>query len=217
MFKEKNKYFIIIGIVLVIAVIFFIKSPNKPEYEISEAKTSDISQEISVTGNVKPAEAINLGFERSGKISYLPIKVNDQVKKGQLLVSLYNIDLVAQLNQAKAGLSVANSTLKQYEAALSAQQSKLDEYKKGTRKEELQLAETAVVNAEKTLNDANDNFKNVKEKAIADLDEDYNSALNALTSTVFVAQNTLNVITDLQFSRFNTQSQDGMKDRKSVV
>ena len=211
MFKGKSKYFVIIGIVIIIAIIYFIKTPDKPEHETIEAKIGNISQEISVTGNVKPADAIDLGFERSGKLSYLPTKVNDQVKKGQLLASLSNLDLIAQLNQAKAGLSGATSTLKQYEAALSAQQSKLDEYKKGTRKEELQLAETAVVNAEKTLNDANDNFKNVKEKAIADLDEDYNSALNALTSTVFVAQNTLNVITDLQFSRFNTQNQDGMK------
>lgn len=211
MLKGKIKYVIGIAIILIIIIVAVVKTRDNIEYETIEAKIGDISQEISVIGNVKPAEAIELGFERSGKISYLPINVNDKVKKGQMLAGLYNIDLIAQLNQAQAGLSSGKSTQKQYEAALNAQQAKLDEYKKGTRTEEIQLAETTVANAEKTSLDANTNLQNVKDKAIADLDEDYNSALNALTSTVFVAQNTLNVITDLQFSRFNTQSQDGMK------
>ena len=111
------------------------KSPN---YIIAIAKRGTVTQEVSVNGRVKAVQAVDLAFEKIGRVSKIYVQVGDKVNAGQPLMSLYNDDIYAQLLQAKAGVESA--------------QAKLDEMKKGTRPEQIQIKQSELNKAEQDLN-----------------------------------------------------------------
>src|SRR3990167_2261932 len=161
-----KKIFIIGGSVIIALVVggyFYFGRETAPEYEYTAVKRGDLVQEVSVTGKVKPAEDVDLAFEKSGKVARVFVKVGDAVKSDQTLAELDNSDARAQVAQAEASLESARA--------------KLAELKRGTRDEELRVAEVKVKNAETTLADARLNLENIRQKAEADLREDYDSAL----------------------------------------
>ncbi len=192
-FLKKPKIVFPLITIIAVAGFFIYKSQTKPlEYDTFAVEQGDIAQNVSVTGQVKPAENIELSFEKSGRIVEIKNKVGDKIKNGQILASLNNIELRAQLAQANAGIQT--------------QQAKLDELKKGTRAEEIQVAQTTLDNARKSLADADTNFANIKNKADADLKEDYDAALSAANDAVTNAIYSLFVLTDIQYTYFQSTS-----------
>lgn len=180
---------VIISVIVLAAVVFgvywlFLR-PKKPVYETVIAQKGDVVQEVSVTGRVKPAQSVNLAFERSGKVAEVFIKVGDKVKAGQALVALDNSELSSQLKQAEASLESARA--------------KSAELKRGARPEEIAIAETAVANAEKSLADAETNLKNTREKADGDLANLYGSVKNILNDAYIKADDAVNKQTDEMF------------------
>lgn len=207
MFWKKKSFYIVLIIIAVVVVGFFMSRGEKaPEYITAEAKSGELIQEVSITGSVKAAEEVDLALERSGKVSLLSVKVGDVVKKGQLLLQLSSGDLSAQLQQTRANVESAQANLQTYEAALATQQAKLDEYKKGTRPEELQIAQTSVTNATNNLADAENNYDNTEAKAQIDLDQDYTAALNDAAYAVTVAENAILTLTDFKTDYFDDGS-----------
>lgn len=137
-----SKKQIIIGsviILIIVAVIFFSRSKS-PAYTYFEVKRGDVIQEVNATGRVKPAEDIDLAFEKGGKIVEINIDIGNKVCKGQALARLDNSELAAQLSGARA--------------TLNSQKANLEELKNGTRPEEIQVQEVTVANASITLDDA---------------------------------------------------------------
>ncbi|MDD2730657.1 MAG: efflux RND transporter periplasmic adaptor subunit [Candidatus Portnoybacteria bacterium] len=189
-----------LGIILGLAVIFAAWGAvayfggGQSAYEFVEVERGTVEQIVSVTGKVKAADAVDLAFEKSGKVASISVKVGDQVSAGQILASLDNAELAAQLAQARA--------------TLASQQAKLNEYRIGTRPEEIQSAETTVANAQKTLSDAQTNYDNAVSKADADLRSTYDGALSAAANSVSVAINSLYVITDIQQDHFLSSDQN---------
>lgn len=171
---------IIVG--LIITGIVFAVREKKPEYSFAIAEYGSIAQEVSVTGQVKSADSVDLAFERSGKVGKIYVDVGDKVTSGQVLASLINSDLMADLLQAQANLET--------------EQANLNELKSGTRPEELQQAETDVKNKQITL-------ENVKNQAEADLDSDYSAALSAIQNAVVKAKNAILTLTDIQYDHFS--------------
>lgn len=177
----KKRITVAVIVILMGAIGYWIFGPRKaaePNYVI--ARRGDLRQEVSVTGHVKPAESVDLAFERGGKVARVNVHVADSVKSGQILVSLENGDTSAQLLQA--------------EASLDAAKAKLDELKKGTRPEQISLDRSALQNA--------------KDQAVADLQNDYDAALTAMNSAASVSKNALLVLTDIQFSHYGGTDQD---------
>jgi len=127
----------IVAIVVVVAGYFYFSGSKKPNYEFAIAKRADIVQEVSVTGRVKPAENVDLAFEKGGRVARVYVRVGDKVKSGDLLIALENSDLQAQLNQAQA--------------VLKEQQTKLKELKAGARLEEIELKKAAVEKAKQDV------------------------------------------------------------------
>lgn len=138
----------IISIIVVLGLVaggyFYFGGGEKPAFDIAEAKRSDLIQEVSVTGRVKPARSVELAFEKSGKVSAVYADVGKQVSAGQTLVVLENSELIAQRLQAEAGVESA--------------QAKLAELKRGTRSEEIEVQEAKVANAKTTIEDAKKNL-----------------------------------------------------------
>lgn len=222
----KNPIVIILFVIVVggiIALSFFGKESG-PKYDYIAAERGDLVSEVSVTGKVRPSHDADLAFEKIGKISKVYVDVGDRVTIGQPLVRVDNAELTAQLAQASAEVESARAKLLNYQANLDyakiqleqaglsaeVEQIELDEIKRGTRPEEIQIAETKVASAQKVLDDNEINLANVENKAVVDLEEDYNAALSAVASSVTVGTNAIFTITNIQVSNFYENNQDGI-------
>ncbi|MBU6414958.1 efflux RND transporter periplasmic adaptor subunit [Patescibacteria group bacterium] len=134
-------------VIIVIAILasgglgywYFAKS-NLPQSQLVAVTRGTISQEVTVTGNTKPEQSVDLAFEKSGKVAAVFAGVGDAVSAGMLLVKLDASELLASLAEA--------------EANVDAQNAKLAELKSGTRPEEIQIDEIKVVNAASAFDDA---------------------------------------------------------------
>ncbi|MBU0706143.1 efflux RND transporter periplasmic adaptor subunit [Patescibacteria group bacterium] len=207
----KRKLYIIPTILILIAagwVTFSMTREKVVDIQTMKAVKKDLIQEVSVTGSVEPSESVNLSFEISGKVNEIFADVGDRVIAGQKLISLSSADLQAQLNQAYAGVTGANALVQQYQAALDVQKAKLEEIKKGTRPEEIQLSQTALENARKSLTDAQSNLNNVDAKNEADLTGVYEAARTALPTAADAGKSALLTLSDIQSVYFTESYQD---------
>ena len=144
--KLLKKSIIIISIIILLALaagIYFARGKKTPP-EFVVAKRGNLIQEVSVTGRVKPAESVDLAFEKGGKVSATYVDVGKQVSAGEILVILESADLFAQLKQA--------------EANIKAEQARLNELKAGTRQEDIDVQKVKVENYKIALEDAKNNL-----------------------------------------------------------
>ena len=123
--KKTIIWIIVIVIALLIVLIggkkagWFGKSGNFKQIEVTNISLIDIVETVAATGKIQPEVEIKLSSEVSGEIIKLPIIEGQQVKKGDLLVSI-NPDLVqALVNQSQAGLQNVKAQLTQAEANLN--------------------------------------------------------------------------------------------------
>ncbi|MDD4989874.1 MAG: efflux RND transporter periplasmic adaptor subunit [Candidatus Pacebacteria bacterium] len=193
--KKRN---LIILISLAVIVVFIatnivIGQIKKPlPYEFVVIKKQTVTQEVSVTGKVKPAESVDLAFEKGGKIKKVYVDVGDNIEQGQNLVALDTSELQAQLEQAQANLET--------------QQAKLTELQKGTRPEELQVYQTKLSNAQKDFDDAKTELANVKSKADSDLANLYDDVKDTLSDAYTKSDDAVNKQTQELFSNANSSS-----------
>ncbi|MBI3671444.1 efflux RND transporter periplasmic adaptor subunit [Candidatus Azambacteria bacterium] len=190
----KKRYIVILVSILAVFVFGFLYfgGAKAPAYESAIANRMNIVQEVSATGSIKPVDRVDLAFEISGKISEVFANVGDKVDAGKALAGLDKAELYAGLLQAKAGVDSVKAQLSQYEAALKVQQSVFDEMKKGTRAEEMQLAETKAENANKAFSDAKVNLTNIESKANIDLNNLYNDVDDILNDSYAKADDAVN-------------------------
>jgi len=201
---KKKSFYIVLVIILAIIVggILVTRRDKTPVYTTIVAEKSNLKQEVSVTGTVKAASNVELAFEKPGKVASINVKVGDTVKQGQLLASLTSNDLFAQSSQAAASLESSRALLQNYESALLAQQARLDELKRGTRPEEMILAEQTVTSAQNNLADAQVALENAKTKATADLQKQLEVTNAGLSDSINVGLYALFTITDIQNTYF---------------
>lgn len=110
------KKIIWIVVILVIAggIYFFIKKKkdDKPITLITETMhTGIISNSVTATGTIEPVDTVNVGSQVSGTIQNIYVDFNSVVKKGELLATLDKSLLTDQVNQDRANLQNAQSTL----------------------------------------------------------------------------------------------------------
>lgn len=138
-------------------VYFYMNRGQAPQVDFIVTKKGDIRQIISVTGRVKPAESVELAFEKSGKVSGVFVKVGEKVNAGEVLITQENSDLAAQLLQAEAGVKAAAA--------------KLDQLKRGSRPEEIKVQEVKISNSEASLQVARRNLADKLEDAYTKSDD----------------------------------------------
>lgn len=143
--RPENKLvpLVIIGLIVIVIFVSIFKKGNGGS-DVVEVKRGSVVQQIIVTGKTKPAEVINLAFEKSGKVSYVNLKVSDKVKAGEVVVKLETSELEANLLET--------------EANLETQEVKLDEIKKGSRPEEIEIQEAKLANTKSNLEDSRKNL-----------------------------------------------------------
>jgi HlyD family secretion protein len=107
-----KKVVIGIGIVVVIAAIVFITikaQGNAPAVQTGIAVKQDLTTIVSASGEIKPKTFVNVGANAFGKIVKLYVKEGDQVKRGELLAQLENVQSSADVAAQRAGVT-ANTT-----------------------------------------------------------------------------------------------------------
>ena len=113
---------VIIGIIIILVACvlyyFFKPKPTPPSYLTAQAKMGNIENTVMASGKVKPFQSVDVGSQVSGTITKLYVQIGDEVKKGELIAQISEVqqkntvsNAQATLNQAKANLAQAQSTL----------------------------------------------------------------------------------------------------------
>lgn len=162
---KNKKFYIILGIFFIGLIIYNLinKANQEPQYETVKVMKGTLIQTVDATGNVESADELDLRFETVGKITKIYKKVNDEVKAGEIIMSLDLTELGARVSQAQAGLSRSQANLDKLLAGQTDQylislESKLDqaaasyEQVKAQYDNYLTEAESVVKTAEVNLN-----------------------------------------------------------------
>ncbi len=192
----KKKKWRLIGLVVLAAVValFLLRGGERPTYEKITAQKSDLIQEVSVTGKIKPAQAVDLQFENSGRIAAINYKVGDKVNFGVVIASLENQDLQAQVIEKEAALESVKADLAKSKKNLAS------------------LSDPAISTVLRTdFENAKTNLDNIKIKANDDLSVDYNAAFNAINEAMTQANSSFIVFKNIRETYFDTGSDESRK------
>lgn len=119
-FIKNYKFSIPLAIVIIIVIIFATKGKPQVKADTIEATQTTISQEVSVTGRVVPAENVDLSIESGGKVSSIPVAVGDKVEAGQTLLRVDSASLQIRLGRQQADLEKAKLALAQQQPKTNA-------------------------------------------------------------------------------------------------
>lgn len=105
------------------------QNANRPiPVEVAVIKPQAYSNNLSVTGSVLANEMLELKSEVPGILENINFKEGQQVKKGQLLFTIRNTDLQAQLQKAKARQQLVAGSEDRYRQLLEREAVSQEEY-----------------------------------------------------------------------------------------
>ncbi len=82
-------------------------------YRTARVTRGSIAQIVTANGTLNPMQIANVGSQVSGKVTALHVKVNDEVKEGQLLAEIDPKLLASELKQSRASLESARIAFEQ--------------------------------------------------------------------------------------------------------
>ena len=178
----KNKIFVITMIVFaVLAGGYYYFFTDGNDYEIIRAEIGDVTQEIFETGSIKGGDRMSLSFKESGRIISIGVSSGDKISSGGVLARLDDGILRSELNDAEAGLRLAEAQLNRLLAGASS--------------EEIIIAEIAVKNAEV-------NLENIIKSAEISIKTSYEEALTAMDDARIKVRDTAIFVDDFQRDYF---------------
>jgi len=157
-----------LGLVVVLGVLYMVFGGGASTAETVTVEKGNITEQVIVTGKVKPADEVDLAFDRGGKVSRANVQVGSQVVAGQVLVSLDSSENYAEYLRA--------------EANVAAEQANLDELKRGSRPEELAISESEVSNAQIALSNAEDKLRSALSESFVRADDAVRNEVDQLFS-----------------------------------
>ena len=109
--KLKKKIAIIIVILLLVAAVvgFTIRRNSQGVVTVQTGRVTrqSLTSLVSASGEIRPKNFVNVGANAFGKIIKLYVKEGQQVKTGQMLAQLENVQSAADVAANSAGLTVA--------------------------------------------------------------------------------------------------------------
>lgn len=153
--KNKKRVIIIASLVLVIAVIsgirIFATSRDKAkEVDMAKLEKKNISQVISVTGNIEAKDKEEIALSTAQKVTKVYASEGQLVHKGDLIVQTDITDLQYQLRKAELSYDIAGMNLKKLQDS--------------TQKSDKKSLENAVKQAEINLQDVQNSLAEAKRK-----------------------------------------------------
>ncbi|MFA6252315.1 MAG: efflux RND transporter periplasmic adaptor subunit [Candidatus Paceibacterota bacterium] len=168
---------------------------TETRYVVSSVSKETLINSVTGTGQVESASESEIKAKASGEILSLKIANGQEVKVGEVL---------AVIDSTEAQKSVRDAETNLENAQLS-----LEKLKRGDRTEELEISQMDIDNDKRAITEAEKNLENVKSEAENALNDDYDGALNDLSQAMTKVTSTLMTVTDIQYSHFNTNDQDG--------
>lgn len=83
---------------------------NETPLQIAKATGGDLVLYANGTGTIMPAEESSFGFNTSGQVSEIYVKIGDQVKAGDVLAQLDDTDAKIELAEAEEAMNKLTST-----------------------------------------------------------------------------------------------------------
>jgi HlyD family secretion protein len=116
----KHKWFLGLGLLLVIAVVvgFTYNRTPQSQYFTAKAQRADIHDVVQATGTINAVITVQVGSQVSGNISKLFADFNSRVRQGQVIAQIEPSLFEGALLQAKADLQNARASLATAQAEL---------------------------------------------------------------------------------------------------
>jgi HlyD family secretion protein len=220
--KNKRKLWLWASLIgLVVAVILGVtvaargNSTKLEPSQLAKAESGDIAKSVVATGKVQPITKVEVKSKASGIVTRLDTDINAQVKQGQVLAQLDQIEILAQVGAQRAQLAAAESNARAAAAAIeydkvNAEAPDLPMYKH-TYDRALQMSKDGVV-SQQALDDAQQKYlaaANTRDKAVAQITVDQ-SKLHQAQAQVEQAQSSLKQLEEQLSYTTITSPMDGV-------
>lgn len=119
--SSKKNIFIILGLIILIIIGYFLVTSflgNTVEVKLTTAvlqKPGQTTASLNASGYVVAQRKAAIASKGTGRLIYLGVVEGDKVKKDQIIARLENTDIVAQLDEAKANLTLTQADLRNAE------------------------------------------------------------------------------------------------------
>jgi HlyD family secretion protein len=197
--KNKRKFWIWTGLSVLVVVaalgIAVAAHGNTTKFEpsqLAKVESGDIARSVVATGKVQPITKVEVKSKASGIVTRLDVDINNQVKQGQVLAQLDQVEILAQVAAQRAQLNAAESNAHAAEASIdydkvNAEAPDLPMYKT-TYERNLKMSKEGVV-SQQSLDDAQQKYlaaANTRDKAVSQISVDTSKLRQAQAQ---VAQN----------------------------
>ena len=191
---KKRPYLTGLIVLFVSITLFFVfRKETELDKDVLKVLRSDLVNEVNVTGRVKALQEVNLGFEKSGRVSSVSISEGDRVFSGQVLVRLENGSLLADLEKSKANLKSAEAVL--------------NELKRGSRPEEITIQETKIENAKNSLQESKQALLDEIKKSFTVADDAIRNKVDLLFSNPRSSSPKLSITTTFSQLKIDVESE----------
>lgn len=163
----------VVGVAVVAGVLFFLFGNNSASPLLSvQAKNGDITESVTLTGQVTASQEVDLSFDTSGKIVASYVKAGDTVGAGQTIAVLNQNSAIAALTSAKGSLAQAQANYEKLQAGATTQNVQTSEDAVSSAKQNLANAYIGSIN---TLNTAYTTVYNAYNVAFSIQKNDFSS------------------------------------------
>ena len=208
-FFQKKNLKVGIALLFLFVFVFFSFLKKEEDKEFTEVIRKNLTQRVSISGQVIPLRDIDLQFQIQGKVDGVEVEAGESIKRGDVLISLDNNELSLEVSLMKAAQDIALANL-----------TKILE---GASSEEVQVYESTVKKAEAekhsyqiALSNTEINLENIQKTADQNLENSYEDTLNTLSSAHIKIFNAHNVVDEIQRSYFISNTQDGIIVKEKV-
>ena len=126
-------FLVLLGILFAVYYFFFRSNQGQVGFVTQPLTKGNLTVEVSANGTINPIRTVSLGSELSGIVRKVNVDVNDQVKKGDVLIELDDTKLKASVERAKANLDLSKASLAESRATLKEAKAKLTRLQEGRR------------------------------------------------------------------------------------
>jgi HlyD family secretion protein len=145
----------------VVAYRYLAGSGTPPPYRTARVERGAITSSVSATGNLNAVIMVLVGSQVSGTIKELNADFNTVVRKGQVIARIDPALFEAAVNQARADVKAAQSTVLNQAAQVEQAQTNVDNARAGYAEAKAQTAKAlvSVLDARRTLGRQNELFE----------------------------------------------------------
>ena len=121
--NKRKKFALIAAVVVILLAIvgFTVQQSHKGVVAVQTGKVvrEDLTSVVTASGEIKPKVYVNIGSNAFAQITHLYVKEGDQVKKGQLLAVLDNIQSAADVAATQSALNASRADAVAAQAAVN--------------------------------------------------------------------------------------------------